>query len=145
MMAKVLQGLEDAMRALNERLAQIKDLAAEGVRDTGLAVLSQAVRDAPVATGELRRSGHMEWAGGGEIASGQADGSVSVRDSGVPEGQDDPAVIISFTAPHAVKQHEGVEYGHPKGGKAKYLQDAALSIAQQLPAAVAAKVGEALR
>lgn len=33
------------------------------------------------------------------------------------------SVAVSYNTPYAVKQHEELSYNHPKGGKAKYLED----------------------
>ena len=32
-------------------------------------------------------------------------------------------VAVHYTMPYAVRQHEELAYRHPKGGKAKYLED----------------------
>ena len=60
-MAARLEGLDDKIAKLNAKLAEIEGLTAEEVRSVGLAVLGQAVRDAPVDTGDLRRSGSLSW------------------------------------------------------------------------------------
>jgi hypothetical protein len=39
-----------------------------------------------------------------------------------PEGKE-KAVYISFSTPYARRQHEELGYNHPRGGKAKYLED----------------------
>ncbi len=33
------------------------------------------------------------------------------------------AVYISFSTPYSRRQHEELDYEHPRGGKAKYLED----------------------
>lgn len=36
---------------------------------------------------------------------------------------ENPKVDIGYNLPYAIRQHEHTEYRHPKGGKAKYLED----------------------
>lgn len=57
----------------------------------------KAQRLAPVDTGDLRGSAFFEVEG--------LDGTVG------------------FTEPYALRQHEAVEFSHPKGGQAKYLEE----------------------
>jgi hypothetical protein len=43
----------------------------------------------------------------------------------VQEGGLGDAVVgeVGFNTPYALTQHERLDFNHPKGGKAKYLQD----------------------
>lgn len=70
----------------------------EGLRDHMTEVLEVARANAPIETGELRESGQLY--------------------------ENPKSVRISFNAPHAAIQHERLDYNHPQGGKAKYLEDA---------------------
>ena len=70
--------------------------------ETGLALaaehlLSAAVAQTPVDEGTLRASG-----------AATSDGLTAA---------------VSFNTPYAVRQHEELGYHHPRGGKAKYLED----------------------
>lgn len=76
-----------------------KEAALSAIHDGALHILSEAVDEAPVDTGDLRGSGKVE---------------------DMPEEQ---ATVISFNEPYALRQHEELNYNHPKGGKAKYLED----------------------
>jgi hypothetical protein len=67
------------------------------LRSGGESLLAEAQQEAPVETGTLRRSG-------------------TVTESG-------DTVCVSFNTPYAVRQHEELEWRHPLGGKAKYLED----------------------
>ena len=60
---------------------------------------TEAVQEAPVLTGTLRGSAAVEIDAGALVAA------------------------VSFNTPYAVRQHEELGYSHPKGGKAKYLED----------------------
>lgn len=56
-----LDGLDDVVANLHKAMADIKDITAEEVRNVGLAILGQAVEEAPVFRGDLRRSGSLQW------------------------------------------------------------------------------------
>lgn len=74
------------------------------------------MREAPVDEGTLRGSGRVE-----------------VEDRG-----DTMSVEVSFSTPYAARQHEEVTWNHPKGGKAKYLEDPLKAMSQRYLAALAA-------
>jgi hypothetical protein len=170
-MAARLEGLDEAMAKLNAKLGEVEGLTAEAVRDVGLAILGQAVEDAPVDTGDLRRSGSLQWGedvelvattattkagkeiatyevtgtAGDLIAKGKGDGGVDVVDGGeIPEGTK-PIVTIGFSVPYAAAQHEHDEFNHPRGGRSKYLQTAIQDKADMLPGAIKESAGEALK
>ena len=168
-MAARLEGLDDKIAKLNTKLGEIQGLTAEEVRTVGLAVLGQAVRDAPVDTGDLRRSGSLSWGedvaltatvatkGGKEIpvyevsgsgqliARGTGEGGTEVVDGGdIPEGTK-PVVTIGFGVPYAAVQHERDDFDHPKGGRSKFLQQAAQDMSDMLPEAIRKRGGEALK
>jgi len=85
------------------------------------AVLSEAINETPILTGTLRRSGTVIDAPG--------------------EG----AVYVSFSTPYAVKQHEDLTLNHPRGGKAKYLEDPLKRNINKVKRLVELKVQQALR
>lgn len=101
-----------------------KEVEAE-LRKIGLDLLGNAIEDAPVEEGTLRGSGSAHFAGAryataaelGQVAAGAtpADG---------PVGSSDTTVSVAFNTVYAAAQHERTDYAHPKGGKAKYLEDA---------------------
>ena len=72
--------------------------AREGMRDHMNVVLDRAKADAPKDTGELEESGKLY--------------------------ENPKSFRIAFEADHAAVQHERLDFNHPKGGKAKYLEDA---------------------
>ena len=55
---------------------------------------------APVETGDLR-------------------GNASVDDANIGRG----IVRVGYSLPYALRQHEEINYAHPLGGKAKFLED----------------------
>ncbi|WP_139104667.1 HK97 gp10 family phage protein [Gordonia sp. UCD-TK1] len=88
--------------------------AAEGVRRGGELILDEAKQRAPSLTGELRESG--------EVREISADG-----------------VRVTFTAPHARRQHN-VDYEHPRGGERNFLENAQEHVRPQLEQLVAAEI-----
>ena len=80
-----------------ERL--IRQAAMKAINDGAEAILTDAIDETPVDTGTLRRSGT------------------------VTEAPAEQAAFVSFNTPYARRQHEDLDYHHPRGGKAKYLED----------------------
>lgn len=64
-------------------------------------LLGRAVRDAPVEEGTLRGSGSVDI----DVTPGRI------------------TAEVSFDTVYAARQHEEITWRHPKGGKAKYLED----------------------
>lgn len=79
----------------------LRSAVEKAVRDTAVDVLAQAKREVPRDLGTLRRSGtqRVGWQGERVVAE------------------------ISFNTPYAAVQHEDRTFRHPRGGKAKYLED----------------------
>lgn len=85
-------------------------------------LLGQAQREAPVEEGTLRGSGSARVIDVGGKIVGE----------------------VSFDTVYAARQHEEVTWRHPKGGKAKYLEDPLKAMAPRYLAALAAAVRKAL-
>lgn len=115
-MALYLTGVEAAMSQIASILSRTPDTGAEGMNDVVLDIGGRAADRAPVETGALR--GSMEH-------------SVTV------EG-DEIVGEIRFTEKYAAAQHEHLEYSHPLGGEAKYLERSAIEKADE----VRKKMGE---
>lgn len=115
-----IDGLQRVQQRLNREIGKIKGNIREGLLEVGLDCLGKSVRHAPVDKGDLRGSGYLAY---GEvlIARGQKTGQpVKVGD---PQPNTRDVAEIGFGTPYAVRQHEELEWRHPKGGKAKYLED----------------------
>lgn len=165
-MAARLEGLDKALAQLHETMAKIESITAEEVRETGIAILAQAVEDAPVDKGDLRRSGSLQWGEDVELiasfgtsksgkhvdtyeVSGNPGGLIAkgteVVDGGqIPEGTK-PVVTIGFSVPYAAAQHEGDSFDHPSGGRSKYLQTAIQDKADMLLEAIKKRREEAIK
>ena len=82
----------------NAKLSAVEQAARDALQDTAKKVLKVAKGLAPVEDGDLRKSGKVRV--------------------------DDLEVRVVFDAPHAWLQHERLDYQHPHGGQAKYLEAA---------------------
>lgn len=75
----------------------IANAVQDGLIECGADLQSKSVQEAPVDTGDLRAN-------------------CSVTENPLD-------VTVGYDLPYAMKQHEELDYNHPKGGKAKYLED----------------------
>lgn len=134
-----LEGLDKVIDNMNKQIGKIKGVTVKGVADVSLDILGKAVRDAPIDTGDLRGSGSVSF-DTGTIAQGTKEGSVVMTGSVGKNAE--PEATIGFSVPYAMKQHEEVGYHHPRGGKAKFLEDALKENAAQYVRHIATKVRE---
>lgn len=105
----------DAIRRARRRAA------VEALRVIGDDLLGQAQREAPVEEGTLRGSGAVD----------------------VTQDANSASVEVSFSTVYAARQHEEVSWKHPKGGKAKYLEDPLKAMGHRYLAALAAAMKRA--
>lgn len=101
------------------------EAALKALRTRAGAILTEAINEAPIETGTLRRSGAVTVGGlpdGAQVYAAAESGSDMKDAFSGPEGKE-KAVYISFSTPYARRQHEELGYNHPLGGKAKYLED----------------------
>jgi len=110
---------------IKEAVKIAEDAGLKALRTGAEAILTEAIDETPIDTGTLRRSGTVtvgglpDWAQVYEAAESGRD----MKDAFPgPEGKE-KAVYISFNTPYARRQHEELGYNHPRGGKAKYLED----------------------
>ena len=97
----------------------------KALRTGAEAILTEAIDEAPVDTGTLRRSGTVTV---GKLPDGArvfeaAESGNEMKDAFPENIGKEKAVYISFNTPYARRQHEELDYEHPRGGKAKYLED----------------------
>ena len=86
------------VKMYDAKLTQIEQAAQAALVDTAKEVLKTAKTLVPVDDGDLKRSGKVK-----------------------AQWQD---VAVVFRAPHAWLQHERLDFEHPNGGQAKYLEAA---------------------
>ena len=97
-------------------LSLVEKAAQDAMKKTGRELLKRSNELAPADDGDLRKSGKVVV--------------------------DDLTVTVRYTAPHAVLQHEHLDWSHEDGGGAKFLERASGEI--DIAAAVAKAVGQAL-
>jgi hypothetical protein len=150
--ADIKAQVQQLSRRLNQTLAKVPaELQQEFLVAAALDVAGRAMRRAPVDTGHLRESGWVE-VNGAEVARGQEDGSLATS-GGAPPAEEGRAVArITFNATtddgrysYALIQHEETEFGHPRGGEAKYLERSMAEVADDFQANFATAVARALK
>ena len=97
-------------------LSIVEKAAQDAMKDTGRKLLKRSNELAPRDDGDLIRSGKVVV--------------------------DDLSISVRYTAPHAVFQHEHLDWAHEDGGGAKFLETASDEI--DIGAEVARAVREAL-
>lgn len=100
--------------------AQVKAATQRGLQRAAEYVRGESQQQAPVDEGTLR-------------------GSATIK------AVDDDAVSVGYYTPYAAKQHEELGYRHPKGGKAKYLEEPLIDGKDTVKAIIAAEVRRATK
>jgi len=132
-------GIEFAgIRELTAQLARdgevwrrVQEAGKRGMIENTEDLLGRSMRDAPVDEGPLRESGSATVYVNGRAVSRSGFRGVGgapeapEQVSRVLEGGVGNAIVgeVGFNKPYALAQHERLDYNHPKGGKAKYLED----------------------
>lgn len=100
------------VRELKPVLSMVETAAQDAMKEAARKILKRSNQLAPKDDGDLRRSGRVVV--------------------------DDLSVAVRYTAPHAVFQHEHLDWDHDDGGGAKFLEIAAdeTDIAEIVAAAV---------
>ena len=97
----------------------------KALRTGAEAILTEAIDETPIDTGTLRRSGTVTVGALPDVAQvyEAAESGRDMKDAFPDPVGKEKAVYISFNTPYARRQHEELDYEHPRGGKAKYLED----------------------
>jgi len=110
---------------IKEAVKIAEDAALKALRTGAEAILTEAIDEAPIDTGTLRRSGTVTVGGlpdGAQVYEA-AESGTEMKDAFPDKIGKEKTVYISFNTPYALRQHEELDYEHPRGGKAKYLED----------------------
>ena len=110
---------------IKEAVKIAEEAGLKALRTGAEAILTEAIDEAPVDTGTLRRSGTVtvgKLPDGARVFEAAESGS-DMKDAFPGTEGKEKAVYISFSTPYARRQHEELDYNHPRGGKAKYLED----------------------
>ena len=128
-------GIEQLTRQLardGEVWQRVQQAAVDGMVENTEDLLGRSMRDAPVDEGTLRASGTAEVYANGRAVARRGFREVTDQPEApkmvtrhVQEGGLGDAVVgeVGFNTPYALTQHERLDFNHPKGGKAKYLED----------------------
>lgn len=112
-----LKGLSDVSERVGQLIAKQSDITMEGMQEIVTDVRQRAVELAPVESGTLRGTAYDTVAGHFDQVIGS----------------------IHFPEPYAARQHEHMEYNHPQGGEAKFLEKAMLEKAENMREQLAAE------
>ena len=127
------------------KIAQEAGLKA--LRTGGEKILTEAIKAAPVDTGTLRRSGTGTVGAlpdfGQTYESAQAGNDMGKAFPG--ETGKEKAVYVSFSTPYALRQHEELDYHHPRGGGPKYLENPHRQLESRVKRMAEAAIKKALR
>lgn len=120
-----LKGLNEVIENIQAAVDDIERGSIQGLKDALLMVAEKSQEKAPVDTGDLRGSVYVEI-DNKRIAEGDQSGDhiITLTDE-LPENG--TVGIVGFGSVYAANQHEHVEYDHPKGGEAKYLEKVLIS------------------
>jgi hypothetical protein len=91
-----IEGLDEFNAYLKNATPETKEAITHELKIIATDLQGKAQRLAPVDVGDLRGSGFSEV-----------------------DGLD---ATVGFTEPYALRQHEELDYAHPRGGQAKYLE-----------------------
>jgi len=96
----------------------------KALRTGAEAILTEAIDEAPVETGTLRRSGTVTV---GKLPDGEqvyeaAESGTEMKDAYSNAIGKEKAVYISFNTPYARRMHEDLGYTPKRGGGPKYLE-----------------------
>lgn len=113
-----LKGLDDIVDKIQKEVDKLETKHTHGLADALLFVATESQQRAPVDTGDLRGSVQVDIEGQ-RYAQGVKGGGVNTVGA-LPEKATKGSV--SFNTPYAATQHEQINYDHPRGGQAKYLE-----------------------
>ena len=119
----------------------------KALRTGAEAILTEAIDEAPIESGTLRRSGTVAVGKLPDGAQVYAAASAGTGMEGAFPGEigKEKAVYISFSTPYSRRQHEELDYEHPRGGKAKYLETPFNANKKKVIKYAERKIKEALR
>jgi len=110
---------------IKEAVKIAEEAGLKALRTGAEAILTEAIDETPIDTGTLRRSGTVTVGALPDVAQvyEAAESGSDMKDAFPDPVGKEKAVYISFNTPYARRQHEELDYEHPRGGKAKYLED----------------------
>lgn len=111
-----LKGFDRLRDVLAEAEKRNPTVTAQKVTAIALDLASRSARQAPVDTGDLRNN-----------CTAVLNGAAVFREQHAVSGSVTPSAkaeaVVGYSLPYALRQHEELGYNHPKGGKAKFLEE----------------------
>jgi len=109
---------------IKEAVKIAEEAGLKALRTGAEAILTEAIDEAPVDTGTLRRSGTVTV---GKLPDGEsvfeaAEAGNEMKDAFPGKIGKEKAVYISFNTPYARRMHEDLGYTPKRGGGPKYLE-----------------------
>jgi hypothetical protein len=109
---------------IKEAVKIAEEAGLKALRTGAEAILTEAIDEAPVDTGTLRRSGTVTV---GKLPDGErvfeaAEAGNEMKDAFLEKIGKEKAVYISFNTPYARRMHEDLGYTPKRGGGPKYLE-----------------------
>ena len=110
---------------IKEAVTIAEEAGLKALRTGAEAILTEAIDEAPIDTGTLRRSGTVTV---GKLPDGErvfeaAEAGNEMKDAFPGKIGKEKAVYISFNTPYARRMHEDLGYTPKRGGGPKYLED----------------------
>lgn len=125
-----LKGLNEVTEKVQEMVDILNKKSVEGLKDALLYVATESQQKAPVEFGDLRGSVLVEIddvkvaTGNGKSQATEPDSNnglgITLSGESVPENG--TVGRVSYNTVYAAVQHEQINYNHPRGGQAKYLE-----------------------
>lgn len=109
---------------IKEAVKIAEEAGLKALRTGAEAILTEAIDEAPVDTGTLRRSGTVTVGAlpdGAQVYEAAESGS-DMKDAFPGQEGKEKAVYISFNTPYARRMHEDLGYTPKRGGGPKYLE-----------------------
>jgi|GEM_PF-921575 len=109
---------------IKEIIKVAKEAALRALRTGAEMILTEAIDEAPIDTGTLRRSGTVTVGGlpdGAQVYEA-AESGTEMKDAFPGQEGKEKAVYISFNTPYAHRMHEDLGYTPKRGGGPKYLE-----------------------
>ena len=91
------------------------------VTKAGLDLKNKSSNQTPLKTGDLR--GNCSVVSNKKIVSAAEGGKDADANKPIDAPSEDLSVNVGYSLPYALRQHEELGFSHPKGGKAKFLED----------------------
>jgi len=109
---------------IKEAVKIAEEAGLKALRTGAEAILTEAIDEAPIDTGTLRRSGTVTV---GKLPDGArvyeaAESGNEMKDAFPEKIGKEKAVYISFNTPYARRMHEDLGYTPKRGGGPKYLE-----------------------